>query len=246
MRLAVLAIVAPALAGCVIHTANDRDSSRGHPGELVGSISARWTFRNLADGVTTPCPAGFDTALLVSQAVDAGGAPTADPITDRFDCADGLGESTQLEVGSYQYHLEIRSDDLTQLYAQSLPATADIEEVLQPYAPTIFNDAGYVHLSWQLENLAGQPVDCGALLGGMPQVVLAGASADGQVMVNDGLTCEAGSGYSLPLLAGSYALAISAVDGGMTAGTAAPLQPVAISAANQVTELGVVTIPLMQ
>src|SRR5574337_844327 len=57
---------------------------------LQAYTTANWSIKNVA-GTIQACPMGFDTAALYSQALDATGQPTGQPIVDLFNCADGTG-----------------------------------------------------------------------------------------------------------------------------------------------------------
>ena len=129
-------------AACVIET-HGRDHGGGGGNVDVATISARWAFRNLSDGATTRCPAGFDTVELFTLPVDDSGAPLGDPSIDLFDCASQAGLSTDLLPDVYQAWIEVRTHDLQALYAQSLSAVLDVRRANESFSTDILNDGGY-------------------------------------------------------------------------------------------------------
>ena len=147
LALATVVTLGSQAAGCIIQS--DRHHDDG-PGVEVATISARWSLRNMIDGATTRCPAGFDTVELFAQPVDDSGDPTGDPAIDLFDCDAPAGLSTDLAPDVYRVWIEVRSHDLSTLYAQSLSQVRDVRLADEQLTATILNDGGYFQLSWDL------------------------------------------------------------------------------------------------
>jgi len=231
--------------GCVIHT-TDRDGSGGGGGNVdVAAISARWSMRNMADGATTPCPAGFDTVQLFAQAVDDAGDPLGDPNVDLFDCDRRSGGSTGLEPDVYQVWIEVRSHDLTRLYAQSLSQVLDVRRLDQTFSTDILNDGGYFQLAWDLVGkTTSRPIACSQIPGLGAITALSTSVADARNAYVDKLTCEDHAAVTAGLLEGSYTIAIDAVAGDMSVGKAAMLTNRTIKGQNTITDLGLITIPI--
>jgi hypothetical protein len=224
-----------ALAGCVEGKTNHLAGTVDDP----VSISARWKLVNFRDGATTPCPPGFDTAVLVAQAVDDTGAPTAPETRDRFACDDGVGSGRALTEHVYQVWIEISSDDKG-LYARSVPQTFNVAKLDQPLSVTILNDAGYAQLAWQLVDAAsGAALDCGALAS--PAAITVRATGGGASPALDtSLVCEANRAVTPAVAPGAYTFTVSARAAGMTVGSAAVTGTIADH--NAVTDLGTITI----
>jgi hypothetical protein len=161
----VMATLSTQAAGCVVHT-GDRDHGDGGHGADVATIAARWSLRNMSNGATTACPAGFGTVQLIAQAIDGNGDPVAEPIVDLFDCDARTGTSTDLPPDVYQVWLEVRSDDLTRLYAQSLSQVLDVRQADETFQTDVLNDGGYFQLSWDLVAASNnRPVACTDVVG---------------------------------------------------------------------------------
>lgn len=217
-------------AGCALETGGE------------AHISATWKIQTVA-GATVGCPSGFDTAALVSQPVNASGAPVGQPITDLFDCAAGQGSSAALQPGSYQSWVEITSHDGSQVYAQSLSAFVDITTVDKTINVAILDNGGYFQLQWNLVRTAGgAPVACSEVDG------IGALSTDVSSSTNsadDKFTCEDGVGITGGLTAGTYTVSVDAFAdgaGGGALGPATVLTNKVIQNHNRVTDLGTVTV----
>ena len=236
-----IGMLAAQAGGCVIHT-TDRDGS-GVVGDDVATISTRWTLRNMADGAATPCPAGFDTVELIARPVDDTGAPTGPQIVDLFDCNDGLGESTELVPDVYQAWIEVRSHDLSALYAQSLSQIFDVRKLNQTFFTDILNDGGYFQLSWALVGkTTGQPVDC-ADLNGLTTIHAVSVNAmDATRVYDDQLACSDHTAVTSGILQGSYTITIGAEAAQGPASSVRALSDQQIAGQNHITDLGLITI----
>jgi hypothetical protein len=224
--------------GCVEHATDHR------PGTIddAVSISARWIVQDLA-GPITACPAGFNTAVLVTQPVDASGVPTGEPVSDRFACDVGAGESRALVDGAYLARVEIRSRDLSQRYAASLPQVIGVIKLRQVLTVTILNDAGFAEIGWQLVDAGGAALDCAALASPSEIAVHGVDTADATRTFDDHLSCPRGRAVTHAVPAATYAITVSAIAGGAVVASAAPVTA-AIGAHNAVTDLGTLTIAI--
>jgi hypothetical protein len=252
MNKLLLTIVITALAalaqGCVIHT-TDRDGQGGGDdgsGPVdVASISARWSFRNMADGASTLCPAGFDTVELFALPVDDLGNALGEPAIDQLDCNKRSGESTDLVPDLYEVWIEVRSRDLTRLYAQSLSRVLDVRRLDQTFSVDILNDGGFFQLSWELAGkTTNRPLECSQIPGlGTIQTVSVNV-ADPQFTYDDPLVCEDHTAVTGGLLEGSYNITIDALASDRSVGRITMLNNQQIVGPNGITDLGVITIPI--
>lgn len=246
-KLALMAVTATLVsqtAACVIRT-NDRDhGGHGGPGPIA-SISARWSLRNMADGATTRCPAGFDTVELLSQPIDSNGDPVDDPSVDLFDCDARAGLSTDLLPDVYQVWIEVRSHDLSALYAQSLSQVLDVRAADQSFSTDILNDGGYFQLSWDLIGKAtNRPLACSQVAGLDSVLAVSTSVADAHRFYEDRRPCDDHTGISDGLLQGSYMITIDAMAGDTSLGSATALGNQMIEGQNRITDIGTVTIPI--
>ena len=249
MLVSVMTALVSQAAGCIIQS--DRGNGggggggSGSGGSDVATISARWALRNMADGATTACPAGFDTVQMIAQPIDANGDAVGDPSIDLFDCQAGTGVSTDLAPDVYQVWLEVRSHDLATLYAQSLSQVLDVRQTDQSFSADILNDGGYFQLSWNLiGKTTNRPLACAQLAGVSAIKALSTNVADARRAYDDELTCEDGSAVTGGLLQGAYTISINAMAGDKSLGAAATLTNKMIAGQNQVTDLGTIAIPI--
>jgi hypothetical protein len=238
-------------AGCIIQ--DDRNagggggggSGGGGGGVDVAAISARWSMRNMVDGATTACPAGFDTVQLIAQPIDDNGNAVGDPSVDLFDCKSQTGTSTDLVPDVYRVWYEVRSHDLATLYAQSLSQVLDVRQADQSFSADILNDGGYFQLSWDLVGQATKrPIDCAQVAGIDSIKAISTSVADARRAYDDKLTCEDHSTVTSGLLQGSYTISIDAMAGTKSLGKAASLTNKVIEGHNRVTDLGLITIAI--
>lgn len=248
--LTVMTAMVSQAAGCIIHT-TDRDpggggGSGGSGGGVdVATISARWSLRNMIDGATTACPAGFDTVQLIALPIDDNGNAVADPSVDLFDCKSRTGISTDLVPDVYQVWLEVRSHDLAALYAQSLSQVLDVRQNDQSFSADILNDGGYFQLSWDLVGKAtNRPIDCAQVAGINSIKAISTSVADARRAYDDLLVCEDHTAVTSGLLQGSYTVTIDAMAGDRSLGKATTLTNKVIQGQNRVTDLGLIVIPI--
>jgi hypothetical protein len=241
-----LAIVLAALisqaAGCVVEVADRGDDD---PGAEVASISARWSLRNMIDGAVTACPQGFDTVEVIAQAIDDAGEPVGDVHADLFDCSRRTGTSTALFPDLYQVWIEVRSHDLSLLYAQSLSQYIDVREFDQKFSTEVLNDGGYFQLAWDLVGrTSNRPVACSQVVGLDTITAVSASIADAQRVYDDNLVCEDHATVTGGLLQGTYTISLDVIAADMSISAAPTLTNKVISGQNRVTDLGHIAIPI--
>ncbi|MBA3540968.1 MAG: hypothetical protein H0T79_15255 [Deltaproteobacteria bacterium] len=229
----ITAAVTSQTAGCIITTSGED-----------ASITARWDLQNF-NGQRTACPAGYQTAALNSQLLDRDGRPVGDPAIDLFDCQASYGVTAPLEAELYQVWLEIRSDEGSQLYAQSTSAIVNLYDADQTFDASILNDGGYFMLDWNLVGArTNQPLSCTDIVGGIDSIsTISTAIASNVGAFDDQFHCEGHYGLTAGLLQGDYTISINAEQRGQSIGTA-PAITERILDRNQVTDLGSITIPI--
>lgn len=248
----VMMALAAQAAGCIVDHTRDGSGGPGDgPGDGGGSgvdvaaISARWSLRNMLDGATTACPAGFDTVQLIALPIDANGDAVGVPSVDLFDCNKQQGISLNLVPDVYQVWIEVRSRDLATLYAQSLSQVLDVRQADQAFSADILNDGGYFQLSWDLIGKAtSRPLDCAQAMGVNTIKAISTSIADARRVYDDRLVCEDRTTVTGGLLQGMYTISIAAMSGDLPLGKAATLTNKVIAGQNRVTDLGTITIPI--
>jgi hypothetical protein len=205
-------------------------------------ITGEWSFLNIATNSTTGCPAGFGTVRMISQAVDNRFSPVGEPYIDLFDCRDGRHTSAFLPPDVYQVWLEVVTDNNGSLYAQSTSKIVDVIERDATFSAQIINDGGYFLLDWQLRGAStNQTLSCS----GVDSVEILSTLVGETEAIGDKFRCGDGSGLTAGLLNGSYTLSVAALDASDRAIGTAPAQTnKAIRDRNQVTDLGLITIPI--
>lgn len=243
---ALVAVAASQAAGCIIHTTgrDDGGGGGGGGGVEVATITATWSMRNMLDGATTACPAGYDTVELVALPVDDRGNAIGEAAVDLFDCGARTGASTDLAPELYQVWIEVRSHDRASLYAQSLSQVIDVRLADQAFTTDILNDGGYFQFAWRLVGAAtARPLAC-AQVAGLGTIRAVSALVAGPTRAyNDVLPCEDQATVTGGLLQGAYTIDIDAMAGAVSVG-GVTLTNQPIAGQNRVTDLGVVSIPI--
>lgn len=240
LALATAVAALAAQAGCIIETSDRYDEPLA-----AASISARWSFRNMVDGAATACPSGFDTVQVVAQAIDVFGEPIDGPVVDLFDCGRRTGTSSELIPDLYLVLVEVRSSDLTRLYAQSLSQIIDVRDYDQKFSVDILNDGGYFQLSWDLVGAASnRPLGCSQIPGLDGITAISTNITDARFAYLDELVCEDHATVTSGLLQGTYTVELDVLAGDRSIGKAATLTNQVISGQNRVTDLGHIIIPI--
>ena len=155
---------------------------------------------------------------------------------------DGRHTSAYLPPDVYQVWLEVVTDDNRGLYAQSTSRIVDVIERDALFSAQILNDGGYFLLDWQLRGeTTNQTVDCD----GIDSVEISSTLAGETAAFADKFTCADGSGITAGLLKGPYTISVAALGRDDRAlGTAPAQSSKEIRDRNQVTDLGLITIPI--
>ena len=233
-HLPLLALLATQAAGCVYYA----DGEGVYEDAL---ITGEWSFVNIATNTTTACPAGFGTVRMISQPVDTRLQAVGQPFVDLFDCVDGRHTSAYLPPDVYEVWLEVMDDRGSQMYAQSTSKIVDVIEQDALFSAQILNDGGYFLLDWQLR---GETSNALLSCDGVGGIELTATLASSTQALADTFDCRDGSGLTAGLRAGSYTLSLSANDAGDRSLGAASAQTKSIRDRNQVTDLGLITIPI--
>ena len=234
-----LALLAPlALTGAVGCVAYEEDPYY----EEDALISGEWSFHDIATNTNTGCPAGFGTVRMISQPVDSRLEPIGEPYFDLFDCTDGRHTTEFLPPDVYLVWLEVVTDKTNSVYAQSTSKIVDVIERDAVFSAQIINDGGYFLLDWQLRGAtSNQTLSCT----GVDSVEILSTLSGSTEAVGDKFHCGDGSGLTAGLLNGAYTLSVAALGADDRALGTAPAQTnKAIRDRNQVTDLGLITIPI--
>ena len=211
-------------------------------------VSVRWDFTHFADGSARSCPVGFGTATIVSQTTDdVTHLGTGQNFIDQFNCSDGQGTILLPSDDTYLVWVQIENDSGSSLYAQSEETFVDTSLSVPPIDVTIFDDAGFFFLEWDLEDAVSHaPLSCTqAGLNGSAGAVEAVATlaTSTNVLFTDQFTCSDHYGTTDPLLAGTYTVSVEATVNNQSIGNA-PAVTKTISAPNRLTDLGLFVIPV--
>ena len=232
-KLAFLSLAGSLATGCVLHE---------EPYYEDATITGEWSFHNIATDTPTGCPAGFGTVRMISQPLDARLAAVGEPFIDLFDCRDGRRTSAFLPPDIYEVWLEVTTDGGGSLYAQSTSRIVDVIERDALFSATILNDGGYFLFDWQLRGAdTNQSLACG----GIGSVEILSTLSGETEAFGDKFSCRDGSGLTAGLLNGAYTVSVQALDANDRALATAPtLTSKAIRDRNQITDLGLITIPV--
>jgi hypothetical protein len=234
MKHLLLLLVASQAAGCVYYA----DGEGVYEDAL---ITGEWTFTDLATNTTARCPAGYGTIRMISQPVDSRLEPVGQPYIDLFDCSDSRHTSEYLPPDVYEVWLEVMNDRQTETYAQSTSKIVDVIESDAVFSAEILNDGGYFLLDWQLR---GERTNAALSCDGVDGVEISATLSGSTKALTDIFDCRDGSGLTAGLLSGDYTLSVSANDASERALGTTPAQAKTIRDRNQVTDLGLITIPI--
>ena len=237
-KLALVSLFASLATGCVIEDNGYNDPG---PDYQDATISGAWSFHNIATKTDTACPTGFNTVRMISQPVDDNLRATGEPYIDLFDCADFRHASAPLPPDVYQVWLEVVTDSGNTMYAQSTSQVVDVIDRDALFTAEILNDGGYFLFDWQLK---GQSTNTSLSCSGVDNVEILSTLSGATQAVGDKFRCGEGSGITAGLLHGNYTLSVAALDANQRAIGVAPAITKDIADRNQVTDLGLITIPI--
>jgi hypothetical protein len=239
------ALLAAAVSSAACGTSSSDTSAR---------ITANWSFNtyaNKANAPTAPCPTGYDTATVYVRPWDpfVGDFTGAAVPSDLFDCSAKTG-TTGLLDGVFQVSVQIENHDGSMVYASSEAVVIDTANGDQSITlPTLFTDAGYFDLSWNLLR-SGARVHCAdAGIGSSGRISTTAVANSSSAMLVDKFTCTDGFGISDPLPEDTYLVTVTASTApGSDIGASSPIDNVEITAPDGaqhgLTHLGVVDIPV--
>ncbi len=268
-----LALFALQLGGCIIEDGEDPFCGDGivDPGEDCDGganctatctlpvedalITANWSIKSASTNQVLSCPPNITTAAVYSQPVNDDNEPVGQAIIDLFDCVDNTGTTDPLPADVYQVWVSLTSDGGGQVYATSTKwpagiADADRNDIVdvrtsdKTFSTTLLEDGGYFALSWDLVDAQNNaPLTCAqAMSDGVS--VISTSVANPNSFVDDVFNCEAGFGITGGLLQGTYTVQVAALENEQSIGDAMTLTNKVIRNANQITDLGLVVIPV--
>jgi cysteine-rich repeat protein len=208
-------------------------------------ITVNWQLRNIVTNTTTACPAGYDTAAVYAQPVNASGTPTGSVIVDLFDCAANAGTTAPLPPALYLVWVEIANTNNTAVYAKSLSALVDVTTSDKTFATQILNDGGYFALAWMLRGAtSNNTLTCAQAAADGVETIATDVSSSSN-SASDIFACEDGSGVTAGFSAATYTVSVAALNtADQSIGTAPTLTNKVIAPKNAVTDLGTITIPI--
>jgi hypothetical protein len=221
--------------------------SSGGTVETGVTVPVSWKFTQLSNNSVLGCPAGFDTAAIISQATDdTSHLGSGRMFTDQFDCSAGHG-TIVLPDDTYLIWVEIENRSGTSTYAQSQETFYDTLVDTAPVEAEIIDDGGFLFLEWDLfDAVSNARMSCtqaGIHASGSVDVIATGISGS-TMSADDRFDCEDHYGVTDPLIAGTYQVAIEAVDASNQSIGDAPSVTKAIQAPGGYTNLGLVKIQI--
>ena len=214
-------------------------------------VTAHWSFSSYANRnlpPNDPCPAGFSTASIHAKEWDpflGQFVPGGLEVIDKFNCSDKVGTTDPLD-GVFLIWVSIENTSGSTVYAESESEFFDtIDGDASIDLPTLFTDAGYFDLSWDLISLSGSRQSCAAAgIGANGSIATTAVAVSSSFMLVDKFTCEDGFGVTSELPVGNYDVTVSADSGSADLGNSGPLANKPITAPNGLTHLGHVRITL--
>ena len=197
---------------------------------------ASWQIKNI-DGSNSGCPAGFDTAIVVSWKVDSsghtvgtcapGGSPSDSCYLDIFNCSAGAGttgpipDTTRFPTatgGRFLTFVAITNTSGSNVFAETRQDTIDLQAgngVFPNDADgtdgTVYKNGGFFAASWTLVGAtSGNQLTCAQAASGGVSVL--STVTGGTASVDDVFKCTDGYAVTGGIKAGSYTVSVSALD----------------------------------
>jgi hypothetical protein len=169
-----------------------------------------------------------------------------DEIVDRYDCIDGVGETAALDPGVYDVWVELRTQDGSQLLAQSdvEPAVALGEEEVVELDFTFPVDYGTFSLRWDVQD-NGAPSDCEAVDSAGVSVVSTLVGEE-QTFFDDIFDCDSFAGESNPIPLGRYTLSTALLDANEDPLLTAEAEEISLDFGNQNVDIGTIVFDLSE
>jgi hypothetical protein len=240
-----MSVLVSQAAGCIIESGDDGVDP---PIDEYATIQAQWSLKSIADNMTISYPPGITTAAVYSQEVDANYQPVGNPIIDLFDVGDNAGRTAPLPPSVYQVWVELTSEGGSNVHAKSLSAYVDVVDTDKTFTTTLVEDGGYFQFDWDLRgadtNDALTCADAGLAASNPSGIYIQAFLATSQTADGtDIFSCADGTGVTGAYLTGDYDVVIDARTDAETP-VGAATKSTSILDKNQVTDLGVVTIPI--
>ncbi len=206
-------------------------------------LAVTWQFRDVA-GADPGCPPSVDTAAVRTQLLDGNDDPVGQPVTDLFDCVDAAGLVEDLPGGRQLVYIDFGDADVSPLFGQTLSEIVDLSAGNGAYGADFVVDGGFLAYAWDLVRAStGAVVECSQVEGENGVSALATVSG-GTDAFEELYPCEDHFALSLPLLARSYVVSLSALgQEDLALGTAESVNAMVLNR-NRVTNLGLIEIPI--
>jgi hypothetical protein len=236
--------------GALLAAAVSSAACGGTTADTSAVITASWSFNtyaNKASAPTAPCPTGFDTATVYVRPWDAFVGDFTGPAvaSDLFNCSDKVGTTAPLD-GVFQVWVQIENHSGSSVYARSEAEVIDTADGDQSITlPTLFTDAGYFDLSWDLLRAGSSTrlrcADAGISTSG--RISTSAQMTSGGTIYVDKFSCDDGYGITEELPVGTYDVTVTVSSmPGMDIGASDPIADQPITAPNGLTSLGHVKI----
>lgn len=226
------------------------------PPDTSAVITASWSFNtyaNRANAPTAPCPTDtatgmpFDTATVYVRPWDPFVGDFTGPAiaSDLFNCSDKVGTTDPLD-GIFQVWVQIENHSGSKVYARSEAKVIDTADGDQSITlPTLFTDAGYFDLSWDLLRAGSSTrlrcADAGISTSG--RISTSAQMTSGGTIYLDKFPCDDGYGITEELPVGTYDVTVTVTSmPGTDIGASDPITDQPITAPNGLTSLGHVKI----
>ena len=210
--------------------------------ERVEQYAVHWRTASVA-GPMHSCPAFFDLAVVRVQPVlieancdrsDCGFEPNGPEVAFASPCNDGA-ERIQLppQLGShdaYRVAVEFQNGTTGEIYGKTLSSwLSEVTELI------IYEDAGFVHLAWDLRTPAGDELDCASA---EIEDVTINVYGDVSQVATLTVPCTELATYSPPIPVGVWHVDV------VTSRATTALTGVVVGRRSAVTELGAVTLTI--
>lgn len=236
--------------GALLAAAVSSAACGGTTTDTSARITASWSFNTYANRNGPPngaCPAGFDTATVYVRPWDEFAGDFTGPAvaSDLFDCSAKVG-TTGLLDGVFQVWVQIENHDGSSVYARSEAEVIDTANGDQSITlPTLFTDAGYFDLSWDLLRAGSSTrlrcADAGITSDG--RISTSAQMTSGGTIYVDKFSCDDGYGITEELPVGVYDVTVTVTASpGVDLGASDPIPDQPITAPNGLTSLGHVKI----
>lgn len=200
------------------------------------TITATWTLQDWNDttetAVAAGCPAGGDTAVVYS--LPSGETNPANALKDLFNCADGIGTTSDIGAGNFTTWVEITDHSTDVLYAQSgsQQVSLALNDNVAPN-PFVFQvNRGYIHAAWTLSGITCPQIDG----------IEYNSTGPDAYLLSDTFDCVDAQGTTFPAPLFNYTVAIQGLNPAKQAVTTTGTLPANVQWGNQLVEAGSVVL----